>query len=43
MIYEEKKDKKVYFYNVTYDKEKLKEILKSKKYYSFFDQSIVCD
>lgn len=33
MIYEEKKDNAVYFYNVTYDKEKLKKILvKLEKY-----------
>jgi len=35
MIYEEKKDKVAYFYNVTYDKEKLKEILEKLKKYGY--------
>lgn len=35
MIYEEKKDKVVRFYNVTYDKERLKEILEKLKKYSY--------
>lgn len=35
MVYEEKKDKAVYFYNVTYDKEKLQEILEKLKKYSY--------
>lgn len=35
MIYEEEKDNAVYFYNVTYDKEKLKEILKKLEKYSY--------
>lgn len=35
MIYEEKKDKIVYIYDVTYDKEKLKEILEKLEKYSY--------
>lgn len=35
MFYEEKKDKKVCFYNVTYNKEKLKEILEKLEKYSY--------
>lgn len=35
MIYEEMKDNAVYFYNVTYDKEKLKEILEKLEKYSY--------
>lgn len=35
MIYEEKKDKIVYIYDVTYDKEKLKDILEKLKKYSY--------
>lgn len=35
MIYEEKKDKGVNYYNVTYDKEKLKNILERLKKYSY--------
>ena len=35
MIYEEKKDNAVYFYNVTYDNEKLKEILVKLENYSY--------
>lgn len=35
MLYEEKRDNIVYFYNVTYDKEKLKEILKKLEKYSY--------
>ena len=34
MIYEEKKDKLVYFYDVTYDEEKLKRILEKLEKYS---------
>ena len=35
MIYEEKKDKLVYFYDVTYDEEKLKRILEKLEKYSY--------
>ena len=35
MIYEDKKDKIVYIYDVTYDKEKLKEILKKLEKYGY--------
>ena len=35
MIYEVKKDEKVHFYNVTFDKEKLEEILEILKNYSY--------
>ena len=35
MIYEEKKDKIVYFYSVTYNKDKLKEILEKLENYSY--------
>ena len=35
MIYEDKKDKIVYIYDVTYDKEKLKDILEKLKKYGY--------
>ena len=35
MVYEEKKDKVIYFYNVTYDEEKLKRILEKLEKYSY--------
>ena len=34
MIYEEKKNNAIYFYNVTYDKEKLKKILERLEKYT---------
>ena len=36
---EEKKDKRVYFYSVTYNKDKLKEILEKLKNYSYISIS----
>lgn len=39
MIYEEKNDNAVYFYNVTYDKEKLKEILVKLENYSYISRN----